>query len=709
MAAKKKTAPDQDKRTPPGAMLPDLTVLNDHASEEDASLPDRLGFESKLSAALDILRHKNTVCPLTIAIYGDWGTGKTSAMRWLETQLRAWNDLSKTDRKGHPVVYPVRFDPWKYRTREDVWRGLISEVILHCFDTRNLSKKDPLGRMSEAAKMFGQFLGKGFLHALSHVKLSANVGPKSAGVSGEVSGEMFRDIIEEYQKASHPEKAFLNEFESTLKNWIKGFLEKDERMVIFIDDLDRCMPDVTLEVLEALKLYLDIDRLIFVVGLDRAVVDSVVRKTYEDHAPGLDERKSRKYLDKIFQVEIQIPPSEGQMADYFKSQVEELDRVSGKYWSRMFADLGSDDSSYRKPLESVIRKISEHNPREIKRTLNGALLRGHTASENRSLDGGDQLRFAQGVQIFLIQRVIRDWFKDAESLLVQSKVQKWFKQWSDLAIEMQRFSPVEERRSETPEGAKTGEPVPRKVRDGGVDEVPEGMERDTETGLSRNPKYLQLRASQPTYAEGGVVDFLGNELLWELMQVPFSVSVAGAVAQKETLRAGGLASAKPRRSITSEKGTRDGQSSIEDLPATVQNAMAKALSKPVEELSPSDFATLTELDLGESGISEIGFIAGCKSLQKLNLNSTQVSDLSPLASLANLSWLDLRSTQVSDLSPLASLAKLSKLYLSNTQVSDLSPLASLANLSWLDLRSTQVSAEGVAKLEKENPKISIYQ
>ena len=52
-------------------------------------------------------------------------------------------------------------------------------------------------------------------------------------------------------------------------------------MVVFIDDLDRCLPEVTFEVHEALKLYLNIDKLIFVVGLDRRVVQAHVEKHYE--------------------------------------------------------------------------------------------------------------------------------------------------------------------------------------------------------------------------------------------------------------------------------------------------------------------------------------------------------------------------------------------------------------------------------------------
>jgi predicted KAP-like P-loop ATPase len=74
---------------------PEMTILTDHPSRATDDAPDFLGLESRLAVVFDILRHKQTHCPVTVAVYGDWGTGKTSAMRWLETKLKKWNDIDK--------------------------------------------------------------------------------------------------------------------------------------------------------------------------------------------------------------------------------------------------------------------------------------------------------------------------------------------------------------------------------------------------------------------------------------------------------------------------------------------------------------------------------------------------------------------------------------------------------------------------------------
>ena len=94
------------------------------------------------------------------------------------------------------------------------------------------------------------------------------------------------------------------------------------------------MPDIALQVLEALKLYLNIQNLIFVVGVDREVVSNLVIEHYKELGlvHGTDEQKSkpdneqlkkeedkaRQYLSKMFQVEVELEPTEQQISDFFK-------------------------------------------------------------------------------------------------------------------------------------------------------------------------------------------------------------------------------------------------------------------------------------------------------------------------------------------------------------------------------------------------------
>lgn len=527
-----KTSPA--KPLPFAQRLPEITILSDHATQgrdledEVAKLADQdlLALDSRLSSIFDILRHKNTQCPLAIAIYGDWGTGKTSAMRWLETQLNHWNS-SKTERGEHPGTYPVWFDPWRYHTKEDVWRGIIAEVILALFRVSSLKPDNLVPKMVQAAKKFSGFLGRSFVHALANTQVE--VEPEAAGTKlGKVSfdGDAFRSIWEEYDKAAHPHKAYLNQFEDTLRSWITDFIAEDQklskehaRIVLFIDDLDRCMPEVAMEVLEALKLYLNIPNLIFVVGLDRDVVNAVVCTHYE--RSNILPDKARHYLNKIFQVDLTIPPSEAQMGSFMKQQIQALNKATSGYWHKMLHASG-----HQETLENALTQLARHNPREVKRLLNSALIRGRTAATDPLLkeklgtyEEKEALRFAQGVQVLLLQRHIMDCVQRDNLFIAKSNL-AWLEHASS-AVRLV-FSAVRGDEIDIPRLLAAAQSVEDSKGVGKAIDEMEVKEAKIEP-LFRLCKSIPFRdgASEP-------IDFnrLNNALFWQLLSVPFSQEVA---------------------------------------------------------------------------------------------------------------------------------------------------------------------------------------
>jgi Leucine-rich repeat (LRR) protein len=592
-----------DTATRPSMQPPQMTILADHPAASSTAAPDLLGLESRLAVVFDILRHKETNCPITIGVYGDWGTGKTSAMRWLEAELKAWNQKNEEERGGHPRVYPVWFDPWKYHSREDVWRGIIAEVILALFFVSSLDRQNLVPRMTQAAKKFGAFLGKSFLHALAAIEVKAKADAVGAGGEVSIKGEMFRDIYDEFQTTNRPEKPFLNEFERTLQEWVGGFLEQHgdaytERIVLFIDDLDRCLPEVTLEVLEAIKLYLNIQPLAFVVGVDRTVVDSLVAKHYDDN--GLDRRKSQQFLDKIFQVEIQIPPSEAQMQGFLDSQIAAIDTSSGGYWTRM---LGL--TAYRTALEEAIRHLAQYNPRETKRLLNSTLLRGRAAVDHPELREkvkDHQLLFAQGVQFFLVQRFVRSKMSATNRLLLTTRGLKWFEHLSAILRKYPDF-----------------EPPDRAIASG---EVKSSSPNQKESGSEPATLYRELQENKPVDDEGRPVDviLLEDPILWNLLKIPFSAEVAQSASALEV---------RPTQNeppVAGKLGERKGL--MATLPSTIRNRIAHATNKTVDQLLPTDVSEVTELNLRKLEISDqdIDYLDLLPSLKSLFLDDTKITD-----------------------------------------------------------------------------------
>ncbi|MEM7454691.1 MAG: leucine-rich repeat domain-containing protein [Planctomycetota bacterium] len=745
MAKRKTTSRSRKKAADPktpGTRLPRFTILPDHpitAAQDDQAI----GFEARLSSVLDIIRHRQTLCPMAIAIYGDWGTGKTSAMKWLERQLNEWNKLDHAERDffhgvrkktaPHPRVYSVWFEPWKFHKREDVWRGLIAEVILHCISASNLDLENAGRRLRDTASRFGKFLGRSFLDALSRIKFRATAKGDATGVGAdagvEVSGEMFRDVVDEFHKVNHPERAYLNDFEVTLKDWVGKYLRpadgdpnKEEldavdyagdRMVIFIDDLDRCLPEVTLEVLEALKLYLNIPQLIFVVGLDRAVVDAVVRNHYaafepkaekKDSGEGIDwerERvliqKSEKYLDKMFQVEIDITPSVERAREFATQQISRLDKATGKFWSRMLPD----GSPYRLAIEEVVGYLAENNPREIKRLLNSTLMRATEAADDVRLrenpvvdqyadrevalnaEDAKRLRFAQGAQVFLIQRVVkREFGSRIGNPFFDFQSRQFFEHWRDFVFanpdedvcdypltEFKRhptFSDWHGDDTYASEG-KSAKPALESRHEGG--------------GQTEDNDFPNLVTEfERKWGKSNLGLLLASNAIWRLMKIPYDHSVAETAPLEST------------DSVTRKRS----RIRFEKFSPEIKELIAAALGITVEELAdnPDRIFEVTRLNLTGTQVSDAGPLAGLTALKTLYLGGTQVSDAGPLAALTALERLDLIATQVSDAGPLAGLTALKTLDLSGTQVSDAGPLAALTALERLYLTGTQVSDAG---------------
>jgi hypothetical protein len=134
--------------------------------------------------------------------------------------------------------------------------------------------------------------------------------------------------------------------------------DKGYRIVIFIDDLDRCTPERALEVLESIKSFFDIEGIVYVVGMDSETINSLVKKKYgEDSAvKGLD------YMQKIVQLPFQIPT-------WHKEDISDfLDHIINK-------DLA--DSAFKNELlinKKILMKAVKTNPREAKRFVNDLIL-----------------------------------------------------------------------------------------------------------------------------------------------------------------------------------------------------------------------------------------------------------------------------------------------------------------------------------------------
>jgi hypothetical protein len=132
----------------------------------------------------------------------------------------------------------------------------------------------------------------------------------------------------------------------------------DSRIVVFIDDLDRCTPERALEVLESIKSFFDIEGIVYVIGMDPNSIDSIIKQKYGDNLNviGLD------YMQKIVQLPFQIP-------FWNESDIERyLNNITNK---RLGSTPVQSDILDNLP---ILTKAIKWNPREAKRFINNVLL-----------------------------------------------------------------------------------------------------------------------------------------------------------------------------------------------------------------------------------------------------------------------------------------------------------------------------------------------
>jgi len=313
------------------------------------------------------------------------------------------------------------FYPWKYHSSEEIWRGLIAEVILKTLEIKSADSKT----IVKAFKLLGSFLGNSATSLLDLVKLPGGI---------EINSDTINEIKEHYKDATHPESPYLNPYENAFQSWVKDLLGNDHRLIVFIDDLDRCMPEIALQVLEALKLYLNIKGLVFVMGLDPDVIHQVVYKHYEKFRselqnenqskqnPSTPQLKPEDYLSKMFQIEVQLTRSKIQIENYFEDLTSKSDP-----WQKL-------PDNDRKIFKTIILEKVSDNLREIKHLINNALITavGYESIPKDKTNKTESLfTRSQGLQLFFIRKILDEDYTMA-TYFADERIHDFFHQWSQI-------------------------------------------------------------------------------------------------------------------------------------------------------------------------------------------------------------------------------------------------------------------------------------
>lgn len=283
-------------------------------SDNEAEL-DLLGFQHLTGAVCSIIRD-DTLLPATIGVFGDWGSGKSSLLQLVRSELGDDED-----------TLVLSFNGWLFEGYEDAKSALMGSII-----DEIVAKRSTLANVTDKARGIAVKLLKKIqiFRLLTFGAKAAGAysigGWPAAGVSLAADGSAFlgeaTERIDELSKdagamsVDDVHKFLKSDRAQTVRRTIREFREdfaellretKIKRLVVLIDDLDRCMPDTIIETLEAIKLFLFVPRTAFILGADERLVRYAVRRRFPE-LPGEKVEVGRDYLEKLVQFPIRVPP-----------------------------------------------------------------------------------------------------------------------------------------------------------------------------------------------------------------------------------------------------------------------------------------------------------------------------------------------------------------------------------------------------------------
>ncbi|WP_162623305.1 KAP family P-loop NTPase fold protein [Confluentibacter sediminis] len=270
--------------------------------------------------------------PLTIGIYGKWGSGKSSLLNLIERHI----EIFHKDKGDKPYI-KFHYNPWIYQTKE--------EMLFDFFET--LSRKLNYSG-SENLKKAGKFIKK-YSRYLKAVKLSASVGvPKmfNAGITVEPY-----EILQKLGEDLEGEDKGLNELKEDID---KSLNESSKKIIIFIDDVDRLDKDEIFTLFKLIKINADFKNLIFIICLDPDHVAKAIHKRY-----GSNKESGKEFLEKIINIPLELPLIEEADLDLFtKEKIKPILAFKNVKKTDLEELLDSIRGSYFKSPREIIRIVN---------------------------------------------------------------------------------------------------------------------------------------------------------------------------------------------------------------------------------------------------------------------------------------------------------------------------------------------------------------
>lgn len=370
---------------------------------DNETTQDLLGYQVHADLLKKIILN-DAMLPISIGVFGNWGSGKSSLMLLLQQSLQEWEESQQNEQ--HSSILQVYFNSWQFESYDSTKLTMI-ESILEALDKDINTRKDVFERADDLLARIdflkvGVFILKKAYDNLTPDWLKKWL-PKKEDIDKITGKDKYNNLLEDVTKGN------TSKFIATFRELFEG-LVKDmgyKAVIVYVDDLDRCDPKRIIGCLEAVKLFVNVKKTAFVIGADERIIEYAISQHYPIQMKKEDiSSPFSDYLEKLIQLPYKLPRlSDNEQETYItlllcKNHLNEIHfneihqkylefRKTDKHSKYNIDDIKADvpenqridyyDVEYRLPIVPIIKQFLNGNPRQLKRFLNTLYVRQELA------------------------------------------------------------------------------------------------------------------------------------------------------------------------------------------------------------------------------------------------------------------------------------------------------------------------------------------
>ena len=224
---------------------------------DNETTQDLLGYQVHADLLKKIILN-DAMLPISIGVFGNWGSGKSSLMLLLQQSLQEWEKSQQNEQ--HSIILQVYFNSWQFESYDSTKLTMI-ESILEALDKDINTRKD-------------------------------------------VFEDKYNNLLEDVTKGNTSK--FIATFRELFEDLVNDMGYK--AVIVYVDDLDRCDPKRIIGCLEAVKLFVNVKNTAFVIGADERIIEYAISQHYPIQMKKEDiSSPFSDYLEKLIQLPYKLP------------------------------------------------------------------------------------------------------------------------------------------------------------------------------------------------------------------------------------------------------------------------------------------------------------------------------------------------------------------------------------------------------------------